>query len=175
MKNKSSDLLPAEELCKFFLLKDGNIFWKDRRPHQKSTPVTLGVVPAGSLASGGYKRVTINYRPYYIHRIVWAMTHGHWPQGIIDHINGDVSDNRPENLREATPSQNQLNQKRHRAGRMPGTYLRKKSGRWYAIVPKIPGNLPRATYIGSFCTRDEAGEAVQKYIKKVAYELEKKT
>lgn len=40
------------------------------------------------------------------HRVVFAMVHGRWPTGDIDHINGIRSDNRPENLREVTESQN---------------------------------------------------------------------
>lgn len=34
------------------------------------------------------------------HRICWAMHYGEWPTGPIDHINGNRSDNRIENLRE---------------------------------------------------------------------------
>jgi hypothetical protein len=44
------------------------------------------------------------------HRFIWAIVTGEWPKNEIDHINGDSSDNRWENLRDITRTQNQLNQ-----------------------------------------------------------------
>ena len=45
----------------------------------------------------------------YMHHAVWAVCKGRWPEQQIDHVNGDVTDNRIENLREVTPSENKLN------------------------------------------------------------------
>ena len=42
------------------------------------------------------------------HRAVWAVVHGYLPM-IIDHINGDPYDNRMENLREVSTSENNMN------------------------------------------------------------------
>ena len=42
------------------------------------------------------------------HHIVWVWHKGYWPTQL-DHINGDVADNRIENLREVTQSENNLN------------------------------------------------------------------
>ena len=43
-----------------------------------------------------------------MHHVVWALKNGHLPKQI-DHINGDKTDNRVENLREATTRENNLN------------------------------------------------------------------
>ena len=47
-----------------------------------------------------------------MHKAVWAGHNGRFPTLQIDHINGIGFDNRIENLREVTPSENQLNQRR---------------------------------------------------------------
>lgn len=45
-----------------------------------------------------------------VHRVGWAMHYGKWPKDQIDHINMIRDDNRIENLREATASENKFNQ-----------------------------------------------------------------
>ncbi len=47
-----------------------------------------------------------------VHRIVWLMHYGSWPTKAIDHVNGDRSDNRIENLRDVDQLENSRNQQR---------------------------------------------------------------
>jgi len=55
-----------------------------------------------------YISVTIGGRQYQAHRLAWYLYYGREPrEGYeVDHINGDKGDNRIENLRELTHSQN---------------------------------------------------------------------
>lgn len=48
-------------------------------------------------------------RMYLASRVIFAMANGRWPKGFIDHKNVDPTDDRPCNLREATPTQNVAN------------------------------------------------------------------
>ena len=45
----------------------------------------------------------------YLHHAVWAICKGCWPEQQIDHINGNKGDNRIENLREVSGSENNMN------------------------------------------------------------------
>ena len=64
---------------------------------------------AGCKASDGRILVGICGKLYKAHRVAWAIITGRWPENEIDHRNQNPSDNRWENLREATRSQNMKN------------------------------------------------------------------
>ena len=65
------------------------------------------------ITTNGYLNIVIGFKGTYyninVHRFVWVLCNGSWPQLTIDHINGNRHDNRIENLREVTPSENTLN------------------------------------------------------------------
>lgn len=63
----------------------------------------------GSLRNG-YVRYRLDGKQYSAHRLVYQMFVGEIPNGyVIDHINGNRSDNRLENLRCITQSENMYN------------------------------------------------------------------
>ena len=65
-----------------------------------------GGKPVGYVDSGGYISVYYKGLNLKAHRIAWVIYHGGWPDNVIDHINGVKTDNRIENLRDITQSEN---------------------------------------------------------------------
>ena len=87
--------------------KDGNPYWNKYRSHTAKKDQLAGVIHLS-----GYRIIQVtlcgkskNIRSSRLH---WYMTYGYIPE-IVDHINRDRSDDRIENLREVTPTQNCYN------------------------------------------------------------------
>lgn len=72
--------------------------------------IKTGKENKGASAGGRYKSVMIDGLRIYVHKLVWMM-HNNWvePDGVIDHINRDSLDNRIENLRVVSQSENMVN------------------------------------------------------------------
>lgn len=118
---------------------------------------------AGSPNNDGYVKVLIDGTYHSAHRVIWLMVHGEWveyPQHEIDHINGDRSDNRLNNLRKVTKSENQRNAGRrvnntsgvHGVNWKPKYNSTQGDGRWVARI----WNGPRHVYLGAFKSLHEA-------------------
>lgn len=97
-------ILTQEYLHSLFEYRDGILYSKINR--YKTTTKKGSVI--GYPCESGYLRTGLNYKTYKIHRLIFIMFHGYSPKEI-DHINGIKTDNRIENLREVTTSQNQCN------------------------------------------------------------------
>ena len=70
-----------------------------------------GSLPAGSCTQNGYWVVSIAGKSYRAHHVVWAL-HGNPPVKELDHVNRNRGDNRIENLRPVSRSQNNMNNTR---------------------------------------------------------------
>lgn len=84
--------------------------------------------------SHGYIRTEINNKTYAMHNIVWLIHYGHFPNQVIDHINGNKSDNRIENLRDCSRRDNSNNLEMHRLGHLPGTSFSKQHKKWASYI-----------------------------------------
>jgi len=135
-----------------------------------------GFIPAGVQAldtshGEGYRAGRVG--PYrrrqnvLAHRVAWALHHGRWPRGMLDHVNRDRTDNRIANLRETDPYGNAQNGGPGRGALgVVGVYRDRRSGRFQARV--IIDGLSYSG--GTFGTVEEAAEAVQRLYRQHAPE-----
>lgn len=142
-----------EELTQLFNYVDGRLYWKKR-----------GGKEAGAVGKRGYRLVNLNYKKYMTHRLVWIM-HGNDPVPILDHIDGNKLNNRIENLRPATKSQNMMN---------AGVYVSNTSGvkgvSWVSTIQRWTGQVGlngRIYSAGQFKDKEECIVAVQELREKL--------
>ena len=143
--------IPLEKIKEVLIYEweSGLLYWNGNHPR-------AGLL-AGSKNGKGYFHISFKGKFYPSHRVAWALFFGENPEQEIDHINGNREDNRIENLRLATKSQNRMNMKAR--GNWPkGVYLNKR-GKFQSQI-KIEG---KNTYLGIF---DNPEEAHQAYVKK---------
>ena len=74
----------------------------------KSSNARAGDI-AGSLNNLGYRETNINGTVYLVHRLIWLYKTGKFPDKTIDHKDCDRSNNKWENLREATREEQAAN------------------------------------------------------------------
>jgi len=91
---------------------------------------------AGCSTKTGHAVIGIDGRLYLAHRLAWMWVNGQWPAEEIDHRNGDPSDNRITNLREASHAQNMRNSsiRSHNTTGFKGVHFYKRTGAWTAKV-----------------------------------------
>lgn len=109
----------------------------------------------GCRSNTGHLTGTINKKHFKAHRVAWAIVHGYWPDFEIDHINGNPSDNRICNLREATRTQNAQNVPKRKGGLSKYRGVSRDRNKWRALIHA--NGVP--TYLGSFDTEEKAAIA----------------
>ena len=130
--------------------------FKWKRDNKYFSSIKAGDEVGKGARKSGYSCANINHKQYYQHRLVWLYVYGEWPSKSIDHINGIRDDNRIENLRLASLSENQQNRGRTRKKQgLMGAYKDRSSKNWYSTIMT---NKVR-THLGSFDTEEKAANA----------------
>ena len=159
----------------YFIYKDGDLIWKERRrssfPTQRACGAWhtkfLGKKAGGVVSLKGIlvERVQIGTAKYYVNRVVWELHNGAIPQGmIVCHKDNDQCNNRIENLTLTTAEKNSRTRKNRgsNTSMFHGVFWHKASSKWMVTIG-VKGKLK---YVGIF---DDFAEACQ-----VRKEAEKK-
>lgn len=165
-------------LVREFLAYDGEtglFMWKSRaREHfttQRAYSVWNARYAGGAamavLHSRGYLAGNIFKVSILAHRAAWAHYFGEWPKNIIDHINGDKTDNRIANLRDVTYSLNNRNvrPKLGKESKYVGVFpANSKNGAWVASICVDAKKI----HLGTFHSEDCAGRAYDAAVRSLA-------
>ena len=144
----------------------GHFIWKVSR---------RGRVKVGDIAGNSkintdgktYRRIGINNESHCSHRLAWLYVYGVFPKDQIDHINGDGTDNRIENLRDVNNSENGKNQrmpKNNKSGCI-GVYWHKLRNKWQAEIT----DNGKKIYLGIYTDYSHAIQARKKAEKEYGY------
>lgn len=158
------DAITARRLLRYDE-ETGNLFWKPRiigDLKRKKDVDAFNTQFAGKIAMSandgvGYKSGTLLRKKYLSHRIIWLIMTGHFPDGYIDHINHDRSDNRWSNLRVVSHRQNSLNanlSKNNTSG-VNGVIWDKREGNWRSQITVMRKRI----YLGNFSKIEDAETA----------------
>lgn len=127
----------------------GEIRWK-KRPSPVAGPGDL----AGCIDSNGYVKITLDRVRTYGHRIAFLIMEG-WEPDQVDHKNLVRSDNRWENLRPATNTEQRRNTGKSKANTTGYKGVTLENGRYRARI-KVNG---KKIHLGSFSSAEEAHTA----------------
>lgn len=150
----------------------GIIIWKERGleyfQSEKRSPEWLS--RAWNAAYAGKVAFTAKSHGYFIgcilkkmvksHRLAWAVHYGEWPDGEIDHINGDRADNRISNLRCVTSHVNRKNEgaSKNNTSGYSGVQWCKQTNKWRAVIKHNYKNV----HIGRYVRKEDAISAVKR-------------
>ena len=104
-----------------------------------------------------YRQIMLDGSHYKAHRLAWLYMHGKWPEGQIDHKDGNGLHNWAKNLRDVNNCENQRNCRisSNNTSGVIGVSFHKKSGTWSANI----GVNSKQKGLGYFIKMEDAIEA----------------
>lgn len=117
---------------------------------------------AGSV-NNGYITIKLHQKAYQAHILAWIYVYGESPHLLLDHVDRNGLNNKIDNLRSATVSQNCANKAHYNKHGLKGIGFDKRHGKWYANIQINK----KQTRLGTFKTKEEAHEAYMKAAKNI--------
>lgn len=123
---------------------------------RNTRPDVIGA-PAGHTLKSGYVNISIANKTYFAHRLAFLLMTGKMPPSGVDHIDGNPSNNKWDNLRLCNQSQNLANRGANRTSRtgVKGATWCASTSKWRV---KIMVNY-KTIHVGRFKTLEEAAKA----------------
>lgn len=136
----SKQIITQELLRTMFEYRnDGHLIWREN-----FAPGARQGTVAGCFGTRRYAKIGLFGKSYSLHRLVFLWHHG-WLPIKVDHANLNKRDNRVENLRPASHSQNTHNVGKSKANKsgVKGVCWHKRDKKWaaYCNVGKVHYNL----------------------------------
>lgn len=134
----------------------GKLFWKVSTGNK----IKIGQ-EAGTINGNGYRLLGIDGKKYLTHRLIFLIEHGYLPE-YIDHIDGNPLNNKLENLRECSRSENARNRSKqsNNTSGVVGVSWHKSKSKWHALCRDKYGKL---THLGYFADLKVAAEVVKAF------------
>jgi len=150
--------ISPEELRKLFIYdpKTGILRNRIRRGSHGTAGKVVGTIAGAAATRNDYLRAGVGGQYYQVTHIIWAYMTGKWPQHQIDHKNRKRLDNRWENLREATISENKCNSRTYKNNTLGVKGISRSGRNRYKARIKVNG---KGYHIGCFDTISEAKAA----------------
>lgn len=152
-------MITQQRLKELFDYLDGQLVRKKSTGKGKNSKRWGVGTVLGHKTKAGYILGSVDYTLYKVHRLIWLWHKGVFPSKHLDHIDGNPSNNRIENLREATDAENMQNQRKPRITnklQVQGVY--KVNSKYRAVIT----TNKKSKHLGYFKTAEEAHQA---YIK----------
>jgi HNH endonuclease len=158
--------LPPRDLVQQLLRYDpdtGHLWWLPRPQEMfvsKRGYAVWNANNAGKIAGGVHvanqrRTIVLNYKLYFSYRLVWLLVRGEPVPPRIDHIDGNALNDRIENLRAATQSQNLANARLRKTNKFGFKGIEMVGPKFGACI-QFEG---RKRWLGTFATVEEAAAA----------------
>lgn len=140
-RSKAKPLPPIERLRELLIVdptSPSGLRWRVNRGGKAQARQIAGAkCPNSKSRIRCYWSVAVDGVVYRASRIIYAMHYGAFSEDLqVDHINGDRGDNRAENLRIATQSQNSMNKgiSGNNTSGVKGVHFCNRSKKWNAAI-----------------------------------------